>query len=139
MSKKDFDKYYTQCLEQTLMAQRECDRVKDLFLQGIYTEEQYKNVQQFTEPIVGLLSIVSKIKFLLDLPVKKQKRKKILADIQMRPINKDYVAVEKPYEELDKNWDNVNALHDYADELIQGQVIYADGKQTEEKHGEQEN
>lgn len=139
MSKKDFDKYYTQCLEQTLMAQRECDRVKDLFLQGIYTEEQYKNVQQFTEPIVGLLSVVSKIKFLLDLPVKKQKRKKILADIQMHPINKDYVAVEKPYEELDKNWDNVNALHDYADELIQGQVIYADGKRTEEEHGGQEN
>lgn len=124
MSKKDFDKYYTQCLEQTLMAQRECDRVKDLFLRGVYTEQQYKNVEEFTQPIVGLLSVVSKIKFLLDLPVKKQKRKKILADIEKKPIMKDYVQLDNTiYSELDDNWENVQKLHDYADELIQGELL----------------
>lgn len=75
MSKKDFDEYYQQSVDQYLLLMERLQKLDQEFQNEMIPPERYDEIKQSIQPLLANHSTLSWIKFLLDKPVKKQKYK----------------------------------------------------------------
>lgn len=91
MSKKNFDDYYYKVASQYQEMYNDLKEVEELCKQSMMNPEIYENMVKTLEPVKNSFSVLSYVKYLLDMPVKKDKQQRYSA----QPKNKICAQIGK--------------------------------------------
>lgn len=74
MSKKNFDDYYYTVAAQYQEMYSDLKEVEELCKQSVMNPDIYENMVKTLEPVKNSFAVLSYVKYLLDMPVKKHKQ-----------------------------------------------------------------